>query len=120
MAGGIDIGPPDIQHVVTIFGIPPEFQPAIPLLGLLVAAVIVGYRYATKFLKPSPPSPSPEVQVVAGALADRAAMERLAETLDRIGDLLEDFIEQQDRHHAADDLTLLHRRLDELMRRPPS
>lgn len=75
------------------------------------------------------PAPPPEVQVVGGAIADRSAMMRLAESIDRIGDLMEDQIAQRERHHAADDLAVVHRRLDdygelrrqleELMRRLP-
>lgn len=104
MAGGID-------------GVPPEYQNVITFLGLIGAAMLVAWRYATGFLKPLPASTSPEVQVVGGALADRAAMERLATAIDRVGDLLEEMIAMRERHHAAEDLALLHRRLDDLMRR---
>ena len=99
MAGGLE-------------GVPPEYQNVITFLGLIGAAILVAWRYATGFLKP--PAAPPEVQVVGGALADRGAMERLAESIDRVGDLLEAFMAQQERHHAADDLATVHRRLDDM------
>lgn len=108
MAGGID-------------GVPPEYQGLITFLGLIGAAMLVAWKYATGFLKPSTPAASSEMQVVGGALADRGAMDRLSQSIDqqtegieRVGDLLERLIQQQDQHHAAKNLDTLHRRLDDM------
>lgn len=89
-------------------------QRAADLMAVHGSALLVAWRYATGFLKVPTASSSPEVQVLGGALADRAAMERLSESIDRVGDLLEELVAQKERHHAAEDLAIVHRRLDDV------
>ncbi|MFG1465282.1 hypothetical protein V5F77_20570 [Xanthobacter sp. DSM 24535] len=108
MAGGVE-------------GVPPGYEGIATALSIIGAALIVAWRYAKAFMGSPPPTSSTEMQVVGGALADRGAMDRLAQSIDqqtegieRVGDLLDRLIEQQDRHHAAKNLDTLHRRLDDM------
>lgn len=98
------------------FDLPESWQPVAYAIGVIGALLFAVGGYIRKFIeKPARPDTT-EVAVVGGALADRAAMERLAESLDEIGALLRKLMEQQERHHRERDLDTVHRRMDDLQK----
>lgn len=88
--------------------LPPDLVPFINILGVLVAGVLIGHRYYKSYIAAeSQQKPSAEVQIVGGALADRAAMAGLQSAVERLCEVLEQLIEEQERRdrergHAAE------------------
>jgi hypothetical protein len=91
--------------------LPPDLVPFINILGVIVAGVLIGHRYYKSYVAASATEkeakPSAEVQIVGGALADRVAMAGLQGAIERLCDVLERLIEEQERRdrergHAAE------------------
>jgi hypothetical protein len=90
--------------------LPPDFVPFVNVIGLIVAGWLIGQRYYKSWLAAAAEKeqkPSAEVQIVGGALADRAAMAGLQGAIERLCDVLERLIEEQERRdrergHAAE------------------
>jgi hypothetical protein len=89
--------------------LPPDLVPFINILGVIVAGVLIGHRYYKSYVAGAEKEakPSPEVQIVGGALADRAAMAGLQGAIERLCDVVERLIEEQERRdrergHAAE------------------
>lgn len=97
--------------------IPESLQPLVTVLGVGAAVVIAGWKYATALLgKHAKPGADPEVAVVGGALADRAAMERLSHALEDATGVLKGILVEMQRKGRDDELSLLHRRIDDLLK----
>jgi hypothetical protein len=90
--------------------LPPDLVPFINILGVIVAGVLIGHRYYKSYVAAAAEKeqkPSAEVQIVGGALADRAAMAGLQGAIERLCGVLERLIEEQERRdrergHAAE------------------
>jgi hypothetical protein len=63
--------------------LPPETAPWVTAVGVIVAGVLVGWKYFKVLISSEKPSAvSPEVQIVGGALADRTATMELVRAID--------------------------------------
>lgn len=106
--------------------IPPSLIPYVNVLTVLFTAAILAQQYARRFRSPDRPPAPPEVQIVGGALADRSAMQMVAESnrelgkaIDRLTDVIEQFAADQerrdrDRDHAQE-IGELRRQIDRLI-----
>jgi hypothetical protein len=99
--------------------LPPDLVPFVNILGVVVAAVLIGHRYYKSWVTASVgQKPPPEVQIVGGALADRTAMRGLEEALLRLATAIErttEFHEQRDRERGhAQEIADLKREIERL------
>jgi hypothetical protein len=94
--------------------LPPELAPYINILGVIVAAIVIGLSYAKKFLASDTDTkkPSPAVEIVGGALADRQAMLELSRSIDDLTVAVSKSNELRERRAHVDEIEeLISRRL---------